>query len=294
MKSLILAASVLSGCFNSGNITHFTKPIVPSDTSNGGSKVAYLCVGMEKSQRFGGCPGCEIDARHLSALMSKIFGYKGTTLISEQATKDAVVSKLKEGIEGTGEDGLFLFFYSGHGGQEYLGYNEPDGADSMDEYLCLYDSHMLDDEIWDIVSRCKGRVFLYFDACHSATMYRTVSKVPRKEGVASALSNDSEQLVRSSGFKFSPRHTFARAMSGEKASNARILCWSGCKEIEYSYGGSRGGFLTISVLNGFKKGISYGELWTRARSSVKKMEPSQNPVQTYIGGGFTPDMEAFR
>ena len=294
MKSLILAASVLSGCFNSGNVMHTTKPIVSEDQSNVGSKVTYLCVGMEKSQRFGGCPGCAIDARHLSALMSKVFGYKGTTLISEQATKSAVVSKLKEGLKGTGEDGLFLFFYSGHGGQEYLGGKEPNGADRMDEYLCLYDSHMLDDEIWDLVSQCRGRVFLYFDACHSATMYRAVSKVPRNEGVASALSADSDQLVRSSGFKFSPRNIFARALSVGKASNARILCWSGCKETEYSYGGSRGGFLTICVLNGFKKGISYGELWEIAHGGVKSMEPTQNPVQTFIGGGFTPDMEAFR
>lgn len=294
MKSLILAASVLSGCFNYGNIKHTTKQTVPIDQSNGGDKVTYLCVGMEKSQRFGECPGCEIDARHLSALMSKIFGYNGSILISEQATKAAVVSKLKEGIESTGEDGLFLFFYSGHGGQEYLGGKEPDGSDRMDEYLCLYDSHMLDDEIWDLVSQCKGRVFLYFDACHSATMYRTVSKVPQKEGVAIALSSDPDRLVKSSGFKFSPRSVFARALSGEKSSNARILCWSGCKEIEYSYGGSRGGFLTICVLNGFKKGISYGDLWARAHDAVKAMKPSQNPVQTYIGGGFSPDMEAFR
>lgn len=293
MKSLILAASVLSGCFNSGNVAT-TQPTGPSDPAQP-AKVSYLCVGMEKSKRFGECPGCEVDAKHLSSLMTQMFGYKGTTLISEQATKAAVMAKLKEGLDGTGEDGLFLFFYSGHGGQEYIGGKEPDGADRMDEYLCLYDSHMLDDEIWDLVCKCKGRVFLYFDACHSATMFKTVSKVPRKAEVASALAVDPSQIVRSSGFTFRPdRHIVARALSGEKAANPRLLCWSGCKEIEYSYGGSRGGYLTICVLNGFKKGISYGDLWTKAHDGVKAMEETQNPVQTYIGGGFTPDMEAFR
>lgn len=310
MKSLILAASVLSGCFNSGNVTQTTQPTGPADASGGGAKVSYLCVGMEKSKRFGDCPGCEVDAKHLSALMTQMFGYKGDTLISEQATKAAVVSKLKEGIEGTGEDGLFLFFYSGHGGQEYLGGKEPDGADRMDEYLCLYDSHMLDDEIWDLVCRCKGRVFLYFDACHSATMFRTVRKpvnpdvevvVDIKERAKALGFNDrgflveAEDLVHSSGFTFRPdRHIVARALSGERGQNPRLLCWSGCKEIEYSYGGSRGGYLTICVLNGFKKGISYGDLWTKAHDGVKSMEATQNPVQTYVGGGFTPDMEAFR
>ena len=294
MKSLILAASVLSGCFNTGNTT--TQPTQPAQPAQAETaKVSYLCVGMEKSKRFGDCPGCEVDAKHLSALMTQMFGYKGDTLISDQATKAAVVEKLKAGLEGTGEDGLFLFFYSGHGGQEYLGGKEPDGADRMDEYLCLYDSHMLDDEIWDLVCKCKGRVFLYFDACHSATMFRTVGKTARTPDSANALAVDPKELVRSSGFTFRPdRHIVARALSGERGQNPRLLCWSGCKEIEYSYGGSRGGFLTICVLNGFKKGISYGDLWTKAHDGVKSMEATQNPVQTYVGGGFTPDMEAFR
>lgn len=294
MKSLILAASVLSGCFNTGNTT--TQPTQPAQPAQAETaKVSYLCVGMEKSKRFGDCPGCEVDAKHLSALMTQMFGYKGDTLISDQATKAAVVEKLKAGLEGTGEDGLFLFFYSGHGGQEYLGGKEPDGADRMDEYLCLYDSHMLDDEIWDLVCRCKGRVFLYFDACHSATMFRTVAKTARTPDAANALAVDPNELVRSSGFTFRPdRHIVARALSGERGQNPRLLCWSGCKEVEYSYGGSRGGYLTLCVLNGFKKGISYGDLWTKAHDGVKSMEATQNPVQTYVGGGFTPDMEAFR
>lgn len=295
MKSLILAASVLSGCFNTGNTTtqptQPTQPLKPAEAA----KVTYLCVGMEKSKRFGDCPGCEVDARHLSALMTHMFGYKGDTLISDQATKAAVVEKLKAGLEGTGEDGLFLFFYSGHGGQEYLGGKEPDGADRMDEYLCLYDSHMLDDEIWDLVCKCKGRVFLYFDACHSATMFKTVGKTARTPDAANALAVNPKELVRSSGFTFRlDRYIGARALSGERRQNPRLLCWSGCNEVEYSYGGSRGGYLTICVLNGFKKGISYGDLWTKAHDGVKSMEDTQNPVQTYVGGGFTPDMEAFR
>lgn len=311
MKSLILAASVLSGCFGagSGNNTQTVQTSQPAQVSEP-SKVSYLCVGMEKSQRFGSCPGCEMDARHMNALMKERYGYKGDILISEQATKAAVVEKLKAGLDGTGEDGLFLFFYSGHGGQEYLGGKEPDGADRMDEYLCLYDSHMLDDEIWDLVCRCKGRVFLYFDACHSATMFRTVKKpvnpdvevvVDVKERAKALGFNDrgflveAEDLVHSSGFTFRPdRHIVARALSGERGSNPRLLCWSGCKEIEYSYGGSRGGYLTLCVLNGWKKGCTYGELWEKASNGVKDMEPTQNPVQTYVGAGFTPDMEAFR
>lgn len=291
MKSLILAASLISGCIGSENGTG-ANPV--QHTHGFPENVSYMCVGMESSQRFGSCPGCEIDANSLDSLM-KLFGYKGEVLISGQATKEAVVGKLKDGIERTSEDGLFLFFYSGHGGQEYLGGKEPDGSDGMDEYLCLYDTHMLDDEIWDIVSKCKGRVFLYFDACHSATMYRSVGKpvnpdvevdvVVPKVGKALGFNDvENEDMVRSSGFTFRPyRFVKARAMESGDMKPLRMLCWSGCKESQYSYGGNRGGVMTSSLMKNWKSGISYSLLWGRTRQGVIKEQPTQTPVQTIIG-----------
>ena len=53
---------------------------------------------------------------------------------------------------------------------EYLKILEVNGKTAGEPYM----KH-LDDEIWEIVSKCKGRVFMYFDACHSATMYRSVA-----------------------------------------------------------------------------------------------------------------------
>ena len=294
MKMLLIAASVIAGCLGGDN-----------HSGAGGAQVSpgkarYLCVGMEMSARFGSCPGCAVDATQLSWLMRQMYGYSGETLISEQATKDAIVSRLKAGIESTPEDGLFLFLYSGHGGQEYLGGTEPDGADRMDEYLCFYDRHMMDDELWEIVSKCKGRVFLYFDACHSETMFRSVARKPRATGTASALGLATlpEDIVSSHGFTFAPameRRMKATALSKDssRSGNVRIMCWSGCKEIEYSYGGNKGGYMTICLLKGWKKGLTYSDLWESVRAGVKKMEPTQNPVMTVLGEGFN-GVEAFR
>lgn len=292
MKTLVLAAALVAGCINGKTHT----PEHPVQTS--AVQETYLCVGMESSARFGACPGCKKDAESLSALMADKFGYTGTTLISEKATKAAVVQKLKEGLESTPEDGLFLFFYSGHGGQEYLGGQEPTGADQPDEYLCLYDSHMLDDEIWDLVSTCRGRVFLYFDACHSATMYRSVSSELRIKAtdpnVAVALGVSEKDMVKSNGFAFHPeRFVTGSAMSTGKNA-VRLLCWSGCKEAEFSYGGSGGGVLTLSVVGNWKPGCTYGTLWDAALRRVKVQQPGQNPVQTFVGGGFTTSTEAFK
>lgn len=256
------------------------------------SKASFLCVGMEYSWRFGDCPGCKNDAVALGNLMRNKYGYDGEVLISERATKYAISSKLKERIEATPEDGLFLFFYSGHGGQEALGGKEPDGADRKDEFLCLYDDYMLDDEIWEIVRKCKGRVFLYFDACHSATMYRSVSvSVKARDGKASALG---AEMAQTAGFTFSPSSLSAASPLEASARNAvRMLCWSGCKEEEYSYGGSNGGTLTLALLRNWKNGVSYQSLWSAARKTVVTQQPTQHPVATSIGGGFN-DVEAFK
>lgn len=293
MKTAIVLAAALSGCVN----------IATNDPSPGSGvdagKVYYLCVGMETSQRFGSCPGCKTDANRLSCLLTSKYKYSGDTLISDKATKEAVVEKLKAGIDKTPEDGLFLFLYSGHGGQEFLGGKEPDGSDREDEFLCLYDTYMMDDEIWDIVSKCRGRVFLYFDACHSATMYRSVAYdigglVSKKKG-ASALGLDQKALVRTKGFSFRP-DKFATAHSmgvDDNRVSPRILCWSGCKESEYSYGSNSGGVLTTGLINGWKGGMSYGALWDQACEWVKSKEPTQHPVQTYVGN-FPEGLEAFR
>lgn len=315
MKCMALAVAMIAGCMQTGDKptgTQETPQDVPPHTEaaqgeGAGIKTnvpaSYLCVGMETSKRFGSCPGCAIDAKRMTNLLRDEFGYKGETLVSAQATKKAVVSKLKDGISKTPENGLFLFIYSGHGGQEYLGGTEPDGSDKDDEYLCLYDTYMLDDEIWEIVSKCKGRVFMYFDACHSATMYRSVAsdmsiRASGEKGEAIALA--AEGLVWSTGFTFDPSDmVFAEAMSAgdgqlKLKSIPRILCWSGCKEAEYSYGGSYGGVMTTALSKNWKKGISYDDLWAKVVKGVQKEQPTQHPVSTRVGSGWDYGLEAFR
>ena len=282
MKMTLLAVALVSGCANIGCVT--TDPGLPDVPACTTSKVSYLCVGMENSKRFGECPGCELDAKRLSSLMKTRLGYEGTVLISEEATKSTVVKQLKKGIEGTPEDGLFLFFYSGHGGQEVLGGKEPDGADRPDEYLCLYDTYMMDDEIWDVVSKCRS---VASDLSKSAGPKRS-------KRVATALALNENAFVESKGFTFKPEK-FVRATPLEVTtrSSTRILCWSGCKEEEYSYGGNNGGTLTISVIKSWEDGISYDSLWEKAYQGVNKSQPTQHPVVTSIGN-FQTSAEAFK
>lgn len=295
MKHIVLSIMMLSAIF-SGCSDDITDAVITTGAEpKTNITYYYLCVGMENSKRFGACPGCEQDAQRMQSLLKDKYGYNGDILISEEATKSAVVGKLKKAVDLMPPNGLLLFCYSGHGGQEWLGGKEPDGSDREDEFLCLYDTYMLDDEIWDIVSKCKGRVFLYFDACHSATMYRSVAaEVRQARGEAVALDSG---FVKTKGFNFRIEDYLpAEAMSSDstRAAVPRILCWSGCKETEYSYGGYNGGVMTRNLIHRWTPGISYASLWDLVVSGVQREQPTQHPVQTRMGAGFADGTEAFR
>lgn len=252
------------------------------------TNVNYVCVGMEVSQRFGTCSGCQLDSQRMNQLFKNTFGYCGRLLQSEEATKKAVTSALKDAIEKTTADGLFIFYYSGHGGREMLNNTstaEPQGADKQDEYLCLYDTYLLDDEIWSLITQCKGRVFLIFDCCHSQTMFRSIkSDFVLDKGLGIPL-EDSQEMVKSSVFVLSNR-----AIPLEDTP-FNMLCWSGCQEAEYSYGSSKGGVMTNSLLKRWKKGITYTELWSFIVKDVTLNQPGQHPTMVQYGTNFK---EAFR
>ena len=290
--SVVVCAS-LAGCTDSTDQG-------PSVDSAKTSSVSYVCVGMETSQRFGNCPGCKYDSDRMHKLLGRTFGYSGVLLQSETATKAAVVSALEKAISNTPESGLFIFYYSGHGGREFLNTDstsEPDGADDADEYLCLYDTYLLDDDLWSMITKCRGRVFLVFDCCHSQTMFRSVvSDGLLAKGLAVPLE---DHIVTSSGFNFKPVAVALGLDEGcsdyghrSPAGNAiRMLCWSGCTEAEYSYGSRAGGVMTNSIMSRWRSGISYDDLWSKVSKDVTLIHSTQHPTATKYGGVFK---EAFR
>lgn len=280
--AFVAVCVLLCGCSDGQN-----GPAAPADSSSRTSAVSYVCVGMEVSGRFGSCPGCKLDADRMDEMFRARFGYSGVLLQSQQATRDAVVAALKDAVARTPEDGLFIFYYSGHGGREFLNSAataEPDGADDADEYLCLYDKPLLDDDVWRIISPCRGRVFLVFDCCHSQTMFRSVASDSLLEkGLAVPLE---QHIVKSSGFSLRPR-----AVALGTGDELKMLCWSGCLEAEYSYGSNRGGVMTNAITSRWRSGVTYADLWKMVVKDVSRMHPTQHPHSTQYGGEFK---EAFR
>ena len=263
---IVVLVSVLTGCHSTHTVW---------DDFSTVDKVACVVVGMESSGRFGPCPGCARDAEAVSRILREEYGYPVRTLVSQDATRDAVVSSMREAVSKVPSDGLFIFHYSGHGGREDAGLGwttEPPGLqDSTDEYLCLEDTYLLDDEIWDIISQCHGHVVLIFDACHSQTMFRSVR--PAALGAVAPL-------VRSSGgFRLRPA---VRALA-DPGTALDMLCWSACLEDEQAYGDFSGGLLTTMLVKWWRPGLSYAELWALACSDIALNRHVQIPAQTAYG-----------
>jgi len=89
-------------------------------------------------------------------------------LVDAMATSEEFLSGISSLLSSAGPEDKVVVFYSGHGDQSYPGSGGSEEPDSANEYLCLYDDEISDDQIASLVdSLAVSPVFFFFDACHS-------------------------------------------------------------------------------------------------------------------------------
>lgn len=204
------------------------------------NKVKLLCIGMEESKCADNFYGAKKGITNLYNRIKPRCSYS-KLLISEEATKANVIKEMQKVCDSD----LAIIVYNGHGGQTKTHQNEKDGKD---EFICLYDAYMIDNEIWSIISKAKGRVFTIFDCCYSETM-----------------------------FQFSPsKTTFCN-------SPIDLLCWSSCAENAVSYGKiGYGGMLTIKINSKAKPALTYEEVWKKLIQD-EELTSYETVKQTILG-----------
>lgn len=252
---------------NNGDCDDCTDRTVCQTTDK--TKKFAVIVGMETS-KWGGCPGADKDS---NTMLSLIKQYVPEDHIVKYNNKQATVNEVRMALEAqiakVPEDGLFIFTYSGHGGQYNKSASATNETDGRDEFLCLYDGALIDDDLWTIMNQCKGRVLCIYDCCHSGTMYRLPSEND---------DFDEDELLREPLDKpFFAKYENVRA-------GIRMLVFSGCGEETVSWGDSKnGGVMTSSMKRAFNKCLNYREWWKafKADSSFKKVK--QVPICTKVG-----------
>lgn len=257
MKKLITKLKKLFGIYKTRQISMST------------STTGIVITGVENSPRWGNCSGAIADCDTFQKIISKAAdNYSIRVLQDDQAT----VKNWKEAVEQAVEKPLAIIFYSGHGGSDTnhvlgSGKNETDG---IDEFLCLYDRPLLDDDIWAIISKSKGRVFLVFDCCHSATMFRTANNTSNKEEFGHFDNLNFEKILN-------------QTRDFDEKNSPSILCWSACGDETVAKGNRFGGLFTNALRKAFGVGNTYQSIWNKVSSdkALKQMEVIQiNEVGT--------------
>ena len=247
-KIMLLTAAVLAFAGCDPKVDPVT-PVTPS------SNDTYAIVAGVENGYAGKCDGCLLDAQRMKDIISP-YAAKLTYLPDQKATRAAVAAALKEAVQHE----LCIFFYSGHGGSTPASSDKTE-TDGYDEFLCLYDGGMLDNEVWNIIKNSNGRVFLMFDCCHSATMYRAVKPFDFRD-----------QLRK-------------LAATSTVSGNISMICFSGCPDDTYSYGSSSGGELTNTFRKYFDKDLTYDQLWTKIEAD-KTLQKYEKVQRTLMGTKF--------
>lgn len=138
----------------------------------------------------------ERDAKAMLGIALGQHFRQATLLLTEAATRDAVLRAVEHASTCLGPGDLFLLTFSGHGTRVPDGVNGneidyPPEADGMDEAWCLYDGLLLDDDLRNALSRGLGlervRILLVSDSCYNGTI---VDRPLPTKGVARSFDPD--------------------------------------------------------------------------------------------------------
>jgi hypothetical protein len=244
--------------------------------------------------------------------LAKAVGYKTQIILTKEATRKAVIGAVQAAAKAMHPGDIFLFTYSGHGGQvpDYSGDEAlDDPSDTMDETLCLYDGQVVDDELYALWSAfpTDARVLVVTDCCHSGTNIKaqmvadmvaapaSPDRTPRAMPLAVAA-----RIARSRGdFYRKISETVAAAWGGPATREmalpigASVRLLSACQDNQVALDGLANGLFTSRLLEVWGDGAFQGDYTGFYNAILGKMPPDQTP-NAFQTGQPSPAFDAQR
>ena len=196
----------------------------------GGARVFAVMVGVsDYDGAQNDLPFTDEDARKLAEALDRDGSLNDASVVltNAEATVAGVRSAFRRVAQAAGPDDMFLFFFSGHGGQEPTPVSavEPDGKS---ETLVLRDGEIGDAELAQLFDSLDTRLsLLVVDACFSGGFARNVVDRPGVMGVFSS----EEDLTSAVADKFQAggylSHFVRAGMSGEADGDGDRLVTAG-------------------------------------------------------------------
>ena len=214
-----------------------------------------------------GCWGCELDVDNIKLLLSKS-EYDIETIKTERATHDSILDALGSIADTASEGDLFVFYFSGHGGQQRD--TSGDEADRKDETLVAYDAEIIDDELNDIWLRFKRgvRILMMSDSCNSGSNYRLMGRERRPEPIRPIIDVKLKSEMK-----------------------AELIHFGGCRDGFTSSGYRAGGAFTMALCDVWDNGKFEGNYKQFLDRIAKNVTSSQKPQYNEYGP-VTPEFRS--
>ncbi len=209
-----------------------------------------------------GCWGCELDVDNMDRILKSV-GYQTNVIKTEAATRDKILSSLYRAAETMRKGDIFVFYYSGHGGQQ-PDFNN-DEMDGKDETLVAYDREVIDDKIHNALLKFTSgvRVVMISDSCNSGTNYRGMRTIKANEnGIFRPVARNSNKDV---------------------SIKAQLIHLAGCRDGFTSAGYEGGGAFTMALCAAWQNGAFKGTFKDFHSKICKEIRSSQKPQYSEYG-----------
>ena len=276
-----------------------------TSTAKPKAKALSLHLGLNAVDpvHYGGWSGelaaCERDANDMAAL-AKLQKMKPTVLLTKSATRAKTIAALNAAAKVLKKGDLFFLTYSGHGGQvrDVTG-EEPD---KRDETWCLFDSQLIDDELYFELAKFASGVRILVLVGQLPQRHRH----PRLDGARhrrTALANDAARCRR--GDLREEQGLLRRRAEGHRQGGEEVaadpdsvlaaleldprlgamaakfkpaaILISGCQDNQTSLDGDQNGAFTEALLKVWNDGGFVGDYSRFHEQIVRGLPASQTP-----------------
>lgn len=213
-----------------------------------------------------------------------------TVLLNEAATKEGIMTALKDLSGRLNEGDVVVLHYSGHG-QQIFDQNSEE-IDGLDEAIVPYDAwvkythnyqgekHIRDDEIGNILTGLRnrlgkeGQLLMLLDSCHSGSATRG----GKARGSASAFVPEDWNSPEAPGEK-KGSDMFEKSRVSEDAAPFILISGASANELNYEYEGK--GSLSYSfakAMNELGSDFTYRQLYSKIAAIMNTISPNQTPT----------------
>jgi hypothetical protein len=248
----------------------------------------------------GSLNACAADAEDMQ-LIAVNSGFQARVFINDGATRETVLSGIRQAAAELKGGDIFFLSFSGHGGQvPDLTHEEEDG---LDETWCLYDGQIIDDELNCLFTRFAPgvRILVISDSCHSGTATRAANTL-------SSTQSGEGQGSRAYAFRYMPLPLALRTYrahqsfydgiakniaSAPRTLTATVRLLAGCQDNQFSLDGDFNGRFTAALLSVWNEGRFKGNYAEFYKKIVSQMPATQTPNHL-VTGPKNPEFDAGR